>query len=358
MSLGQFFQKEGSHWLRDEGPESDIVISSRVRIARNLADRSFPMLSTGQDQIALLDEIARVAQESGVRELGPFTLLRMGDVSDVDKQVLVEKHLISPALAESGGGAGALLSPDGELSVLINEEDHLRLQCLVPGYQVEHAYEQVDQLDDALEEMLDFAFDEEKGYLTACPTNVGTGMRASVMMHLPVLMATGQMNRILPAVTQVGLAVRGIYGEGSDALGNLFQISNQVTLGQSEQEIIGNLHGVTRQLIEHERAARQRLLSEHRDQLEDRVCRSFGILAYARQIDSKEAMQRLSDVRLGIDLGIIKGVSASILKELMVAIQPGFLQKYYGQEMHPGERDHKRAALMRERLRTDGISEG
>lgn len=357
MSLGQFFQKEGSHWLRDEGPESDIVISSRVRIARNLAGRAFPMIASGQDQNALLDEIATVVEQPDVRALGPFTLLRMADVSEVDKQVLVEKHLISPNLAESTGGAGALLSPDGELSVLINEEDHLRLQCLVPGYQIENAYGQVDRLDDALEEVLDFAFDEEKGYLTACPTNVGTGMRASVMMHLPVLMATGQMNRILPAVTQVGLAVRGIYGEGSDALGNLFQISNQVTLGQSESEIIGNLHGVTRQIIEHERAARQRLLAERRYQLEDRVCRSFGILAYARQIDTKEAMQRLSDVRLGIDLGIIKGVSASILKELMVAIQPGFLQKYYNQEMQPGERDSKRAALMRERLRTDGIAQ-
>lgn len=355
MTLGDFFQGEGSRWLTEEGPESDIVLSSRVRIARNLMGHNFPMLSSAEEQAVLVDEVAQAASAHEVAQLGPFSLLRMWDVSDIDKQVLVEKHLISPALAQSGSG-GALLSTNGELSVLINEEDHLRLQCLEPGYQLETAYNQVDRLDDAFEATLEFSFDEEKGYLTACPTNVGTGMRASVMMHLPVLVVTGQINRILSAVTQVGLAVRGIFGEGSDAQGNLFQVSNQITLGQSEQEIIGNLQGVTRQIIEHERNARQRLFAERRSQVEDRVCRSFGILAYARQVDSKEAMQRLSDVRLGIDLGIIKGVSASILKELMVAIQPGFLQKYYEQEMTPVERDIKRAALIRERLRTDGFN--
>lgn len=350
--MKKLFDEEGSRWLREEGPEADIVISSRVRIARNLIGRSFPMLASEQDQAALLDQVAQVATAGQARELGPFALWRMQDMSDIDKQVLVEKHLISPALSEATQG-GALISPDGGLGVLVNEEDHLRLQCLLPGYQLEAAYAQVNALDDALESELDFAFDEEKGYLTACPTNVGTGMRASVMLHLPVLVMTGQINRILPAVTQVGLAVRGIYGEGSDALGNLFQVSNQITLGQSEQEILGNLHGVARQIIAHERAARERLMQEQRLSVEDRVCRSFGTLAYARQIDSREAMQRLSDVRLGIDLDIIKGVSATILKELMVAIQPGYLQKHFEHEMGAGDRDVKRAALIRERLRTE-----
>ncbi len=354
MSLSDFLSNTTSKWLRDDGPDSDIVISSRVRIARNLTNRPFPMLATERDKQSLFDEVAAAAKQLANRELGNFELLKMADLTDVEKQVLVEKHLISPALLEASGGA-VMLRSDEEISVMLNEEDHLRLQCLLPGYQLDGAYQMVDRLDDALEETLDYSFDETKGYLTACPTNVGTGMRASVMMHLPALVLTGQIGRILSAVTHVGLAVRGIYGEGTDALGNLFQISNQITLGQSEEEIIGNLHGVARQIVDHERGARQYLLRDGKEQIEDRVCRSFGILAYARQIDSKEAMQRLSDVRLGIDLGIIKGVSANILKELMVATQPGFLQKYYGHEMSPAIRDVKRAALMRERLRmTDG----
>ncbi len=352
MSLGDFLSQSGSKWLRDEGPDSDIVISSRLRIARNLAGQSFPTIATEKDQRYVLEAVRQAASGSAVRRLGEFEMLVLKDISDLDKQVMVEKHVVSPALVDAPGGA-VLLRKDEEMSVMVNEEDHLRMQCMLPGYQLDQALKMADELDDAFEETLDFAFDENKGYLTACPTNVGTGMRASIMLHLPVLVVTGNINRILSAVTQVGLTVRGIYGEGSDALGNLFQVSNQITLGQSEQEILSNLHGVANQIIEHERVARQHLLREARMRVEDRVCRSFGILAYSRQIDSKEAMQRLSDVRLGIDLDIIKGVSSSILKELMVATQPGFLQKYYGHEMSPGERDIKRAALIRERLRMD-----
>lgn len=352
MSLGEFFTQAGSMWMREDGPESDIVISSRVRIARNLAAGPFPMLATEADQSRVLAQVTAAAESEAVHRLGEFDVMGMKDLTEVERQVLMEKHLISPALTEAKGAA-VLLRKDEEMSVMVNEEDHLRMQCLLPGYQLEAAYRMANELDDALEETLDFAFDERRGYLTACPTNVGTGMRASVMVHLPVLVMTGHINRILSAVTQVGLAVRGIYGEGSDALGNLFQISNQMTLGQTEEEIIGNLHGVAKQIIQHERDARVHLMRQSKDRVEDRVCRSFGILAYARQIDSKEAMQRLSDVRLGIDLGIIKGVSASILKELMVAIQPGFLQKYYGQAMDPAERDVKRATLIRERLRME-----
>lgn len=352
MSLGDFLAGAASKWLRDEGPEADIVISSRVRIARNLVGTPFPMIASDRDLRKVLEAVQRATSRFDSAEVGTFDLFPMRELSDLQKQVLVEKHLISPALVESGAGA-VLLRKDEEISVMINEEDHLRVQCLLPGYELEQAYLRADSLDDALEATLDLAFDEERGYLTACPTNVGTGMRASVMMHLPALVLTGQINRILSAVTHVGLAVRGLYGEGSDAIGNLFQISNQVTLGHTEQEIIGNLHGVAKQIIDQERSARQYLLAESRDQIEDRVSRSFGILAYARRIDSKEAMQRLSDVRLGIDLSVIRGVSTGILKELMVATQPGFLQTYYGHEMTPTERDVKRAALIRERLRME-----
>ncbi len=352
MSLHDFLSQAASKWLKDDGPESDIVISSRVRIARNLSHQTFPMLSTDNDKEQLLHQVIKASQTPDASRLGPFEVLKLDELNDIDKLVLVEKHLVSPALIEEKGGA-VLLRKDEEISIMVNEEDHLRMQCLLPGYQLEAAYQLANQLDDAFEDSLDFAFDEKKGYLTACPTNVGTGMRVSVMVHLPALVWTEQVNRILSAVTHVGLTVRGIYGEGSDAMGNLFQVSNQVTMGQSEEEIIGNLHSVVRQIIDHERKARRFIVQEAHGRVEDRVCRSFGILAYARQIDSQEALQRLSDVRLGIDMDIIKGVSASILKELMVATQPGFLQKYNGHEMGPGERDSKRAAMIRERLRTD-----
>ncbi len=352
MSVSDFIHRTSGKWLKEDGPEADVVISSRVRLARNLEDQVFPMIAAEQDQQRMLEEVARAAQTDEVRKLGEFHMLPMRDLTPVMRQVLVEKHLVSPALLESRVGA-ILLRMDEELSAMVNEEDHLRIQCVLPGYQPVEAFHLADRLDDAFEHTLDFSFDEQKGYLTACPTNVGTGMRASVMMHLPVLVMTGQINRILSAVGHVGLAVRGIYGEGSDALGNLFQISNQITLGQSEQEILHHLNAVALQIIDHERNARQHLMREAREGIEDRVCRSFGILAYARQIDSKEAMERLSDVRLGIDLGIIKGVSASILKELMVATQPAFLQMFFGQEMTPQERDGKRAAMIRDRLRQE-----
>src|SRR5690606_2870971 len=223
-------------------------------------------------------------------------------------QVLVEKHLISPALANESRCGALILDRTESVSIMVNEEDHLRIQCLYSGFQVKEAWDKASRIDDLFEEAVDYAFDETRGYLTSCPTNVGTGIRASVMMHLPALVMTKQINRILQAVTQVGLAVRGLYGEGSEALGNLFQISNQITLGQSEEEIIDNLHNVARQILEHEKAARQRLLAESRIRLEDRICRSYGTLRHAVVMDSKEAAQRLSDVRLGIDLGLIREV--------------------------------------------------
>ncbi len=355
MGNGSYLNRASSKWLREDGPESDIVISSRIRLARNIADLPFTTMGSESVQEQVVNAVQQAIQSPALAQMGPFDMLYMGAMNDVSKQVLVEKHLVSPGLVDTDSAA-VVIRPDEEVSVMVNEEDHLRIQVMLPGNQLDQAYELANEVDDAFENVIDYAFDEEKGYLTACPTNLGTGLRASLMMHLPALVLTGQINRILSAVTQVGLTVRGIYGEGSDALGNLFQISNQVTLGHSEQEIIGNLQGVATQIIEHERAARQHLLHENKGNIEDRISRSFGILAYARQMGSKEAMQRLSDVRLGIDLGIIKGVSAGILKELMVATQPGFLQQQYGIEMSPAMRDVKRASLIRERLRMEGMN--
>jgi protein arginine kinase len=337
-----------SEWMRVKGPLSDIVFSSRVRLARNLAGLPFPLLSTSTQA----EEVVRLVEEAWkrVRDQHPLLkdaeLIRMSQLSDLEKRVLVEKHLISPSLAEESRHGAVLLSKDESVSIMINEEDHLRIQCLCPGLQLESAW----KLDDLFEHHLAYAFDDQCGYLTSCPTNVGTGIRASVMVHLPALAMTQQLPRIFPAITQVGLAVRGIYGEGSEALGQLYQVSNQVTLGQAEGEILDKLQGVVRQMIEHEHVARRRLQEVSPVQLEDRVWRSYGILAHSRIIDSKESMMRLSDVRLGIDLGIIQGVSANVMNELMVMTQPGFLQKYFGERLDAEERDVRRAKLIRERL--------
>ncbi len=233
---------------------------------------------------------------------------------------------------------------------MVNEEDHIRIQCLYPGLQIDDAWKMASLIDDLFEAKLDYSFDEKRGYLTSCPTNVGTGIRASVMIHLPALVISNQINRIISAITQVGLTVRGIYGEGSEALGNLFQISNQITLGQSEEDIIENLYGVVRQIIDHEKQARIQLLRDSKVQIEDRVGRSYGTLLHAKIINSKEATERLSDVRLGIDLNMVNGIPANVFNELMVLIQPGFLQQYAGQ-MTPFERDAKRADIIREKLK-------
>jgi len=275
---------------------------------------------------------------------------RLSDLTELEKLVLVEKHLISPALAGESRSGALILGRDESISIMINEEDHLRIQVLYPGFQIREAWEFASKIDDIFEESVDYAFDEKYGYLTSCPTNVGTGIRASVMMHLPALVMTGQINRILTAVTQVGLAVRGLYGEGSEATGNLFQVSNQLTLGQSEGEIIDNLYSVARQIIAHEKAARERLLADSRPRVEDRVRRSYGILKYANIIDSKEASQRLSDVRLGVHLGLLPQVNEQTLNELLVSTQPGFLQQSFGEALTPEQRDMTRAQMIRSRL--------
>ncbi|MBO8172717.1 MAG: protein arginine kinase [Bacillaceae bacterium] len=350
MSLQRFMKEAVSEWMRGKGPDSDIVISSRIRIARNLVEHPFPMLATDSQLEAVIEKVIGASGQEAFQQLGDFELVKMEDLSDLEKRVLIEKHLISPNLAEESRKGAVLLSNNESVSIMINEEDHIRIQCLFPGFQLKEAWNLANKIDDIFEKQLDYAFDEKRGYLTSCPTNAGTGIRASVMMHLPALVMTQQMNRILSAIGQVGLVVRGIYGEGSEALGNLFQVSNQVTLGQSEQEIIDNLESVARQIVEQERMARKQLMEKSKIVLEDKVCRSYGILQHARVIESKEAAQRLSDLRLGIDLGIINNVSANILNELMVMTQPGFLQQYSGQKLTPEQRDEKRARLIRERL--------
>ncbi|MFX3631158.1 MAG: protein arginine kinase [Candidatus Pristimantibacillus sp.] len=356
MTKRRFSQQALSDWMKGDGPESEIVISSRVRVARNLRQLPFPMLATNQQSNEAMEQLTNVAISGKLEPIGIFETIVLSELNELDRRVLVEKHLISPSLANESRGGAVILSDNESVSIMINEEDHLRIQCLYPGFQIKEAWALANRIDDIFEAETNYAFDEKRGYLTSCPTNVGTGIRASVMMHLPALVMTQQINRILSAVTQVGLAVRGLYGEGSEALGNLFQISNQITLGQSENEIINNLYGVAKQIIEHEKAARVRLMSESRLRIEDRVKRSYGILAYAAVMDSKESAQRLSDVRLGVDLGLLNDVSPQVMNELIVMTQPGFLQQVFNEKMSAEQRDFRRAELIRKQLRgqTDG----
>ncbi len=350
MPKGHFTHDALCDWMKGEGPESDIVISSRIRIARNLRTYPFPMLATNQQSLEVLHKLQQLHQHPDMEGIEKLELLPLSELSELEKRVLVEKHLISPALANESRNSAVLLSMNETISIMVNEEDHLRIQCLYPGFQLHETWSLANGVDDLFESHLDYAFDEKRGFLTSCPTNVGTGIRASVMMHLPALVLSQQMNRILSAITQVGLAVRGLYGEGSEATGNIFQVSNQITLGQSEQEIIDNLHSVARQIIEHERAAREKLMQESKLRIYDRVKRSYGILSYAEVMDSKEASQRLSDVRLGIDLGIIQNINKYTMNELMVMTQPGFLQQYFQAKLSADERDIRRAQLIRNKL--------
>lgn len=353
MSIESFMNDAISPWMKNEGAESDIVISSRVRLARNLQNTPYPILAKPEQLEDIISQVEKKYAGQIHHRFGVLELLQMNDLKENEKRVLVEKHLISPNLSNDAKAGAVLLSEDESLSIMVNEEDHFRVQCLLSGFQLDEVLNYANNMDDWLEEKLDFAFDEKRGYLTSCPTNVGTGLRSSVMMHLPALVLTKKFNRILPAINQLGLVVRGIYGEGSEARGNLFQISNQTTLGKSEKDIVEDLRSVVSQLIQHERAARESLLQQSQIHLEDRIHRSYGILAYSRRIESKEAMQRLSDVRLGIDMGLIKDVKGNILNELMILTQPGFLQQYAGVALSSEDRDQRRATLIRERLKLE-----
>lgn len=352
MSLKETVNNAYSSWMEGTGPDADVVISSRVRAARNLSDFPFPHLLSSEKAEQVLHAIQLAVNSRSVKNSsGNLELVRLNELQPIERQILVEKHLISPDLLEKNLNIRAIvLSDDEVLSIMVNEEDHLRMQCLLPGLQLREAWMLIDKLDDAMEQTLDFAFSERLGYLTACPTNVGTGLRASVMVHLPGLVLTNQIYNVLTAVSKLGITVRGLYGEGTESKGNLFQVSNQITLGQSEDEIIENLISITKKLLAQERSARQALLNERREFLEDRVCRAYGALAQARIITSEEAMRLLSDVRLGVDMGIIKKVHPRTINELLVMTRPAYLIRLSGKEMTPHQRDVKRAELIRQKL--------
>ncbi len=357
MSFDDAVDRTLSSWMKKDGPEGDIVFGTRIRLARNLTKTPFPAL-TDREQLQKVLEKGSILPDS-LGSICQLRFLRMAEVEKLERQVMVEKHLISPRHAEETAHKGLLLSEQEDISIMINEEDHFRIQVLTPGLQLEYAWELGNRIDDGIEEQLDYAFDETRGYLTACPTNVGTGMRASVMLHLPALARVNQLSKVLSSVSQFGLVVRGLYGEGSDSYGNIFQISNQVSLGHTEDEMIEHLAKVTGQIITSERQARDYLSQpERRLASEDSIYRSYGILANARVIGTKEALELLSQVRLGIDLGLITHLDQKILKELMVLTRSAHLQKLMGQNLHSEERDRLRASLIRDRLRVDKDTKG
>jgi protein arginine kinase len=325
-------------WIDSEGPKSNVVISSRIRLARNLANLPFPHLMKDQD----INNLFQLIEDNLDTFSFKIDFLRLKELTKLERQVLVEKHLISPEHAKKANG-GLILNEDKSLSIMIFEEDHFRIQVILPGLNITEAFVFADKMDDLLENRLDFAFDENYGFLTSCPTNVGTGLRASVMVHLPGLVLTKQANKILSALSHVGVVVRGLYGEGTETLGNLFQISNQITIGRSEEEIINNLYTVVLKLINQEIGARELLLQEAKPVLLDRVHRAYGILTNARIITSEEALSLLSDLKLGIELNLLENLDPKLFNKLMVAIQPAYLQYSNNKEMSPMERDTYRA---------------
>ncbi|HEX9780410.1 MAG TPA: protein arginine kinase [bacterium] len=344
--------KHTGEWLRGTGPVADIVMSSRIRLARNLAKTPFAVRATSQSrrevQDAVKDAVGRAPGLNGA------LMFDLEELTEVDRQCLVERHLVSREFIAEPEHKSIVIGPDEILALMINEEDHLRIQALQSGLNLQDAWELIDGLDDELSDLLPFAFTNDWGYLTCCPTNTGTGMRGSVMLHLPALVMTKQINKMLHTITKLGLAARGLYGEGTEATGNFFQISNQVTLGRTEAELIESIERILRQVIEHEQNARESLIANNRVQLEDRICRAFGIMRHARTMSSQETLDLLSAVRLGVDLELMNGLNRSTLNELFLLSQPAHLQKLEHKTLSARQRDETRARLIRERLDSPG----
>jgi protein arginine kinase len=320
-----------------------------VRLARNLKGKPFPGWAKKAERVSVLEEIRSAVEQ--LPEMEASFSEKLEDLSALEKQVLVERHLISREHAAKGAGSAVVMNTAQTLSFMINEEDHLRMQAIRAGLQLDEVYAMINQTDSELEDVLDFAFHNDLGYLTACPTNVGTGMRASAMMHLPGLVMSEQVNKIINSVNKIGLAVRGLHGEGTEAMGNLFQVSNQTTLGETEEEIIGRLNKVIFQILEHEQNARQILLQQRAETLLDQIGRAYGILCHAHSITSKEALNLLSFIKMGVDLGLFPPKNRLHVDELFIETQPAHLQKgLQVAKLGAEERDSLRAALIRAKL--------
>jgi protein arginine kinase len=348
MNLDNLTHNSGE-WLRGAGPEADIVISSRIRLARNLSAFPFTnrasMHQKAEAEAYMRERVAKI-------DFAPsLEYITVAALTPLDRQLLVERQLISRELASAEGPRGLALAAPETMSIMVNEEDHLRLQVIRSGFALDEAWSDIDRLDDAMEQKVNYAFSEEFGYLTACPTNVGTGMRSSVMLHLPALVLTKQIEKVFRALQKINLAVRGLYGEGSRASGDFYQISNQVTLGKSEVGILNEIREVIPQIISYERQARSTLTRESRQALHDRVSRAFGTLQSATMMTSEETMDLLSIVRLGVNLGLIEDITIPAVNELFIHTQPAHLQKLMGAALDGEERNSARARYLRTRLR-------
>jgi len=337
------------NWMKANLLENNMVLSSRIRLARNFKEIPFPhKLSEEKAREVVTSVEEAVYNASPMRD--NYKSLYLWQQDDNTCRGFVEKHFISPKLVGNKEKSAFIIDNEQIVSIMVNEEDHIRLQTIAGGLNLEEAYEFADKLDNLLEEKLEYAFDEKLGYLTACPTNIGTGLRASVMIHLPALAINNELDGVYNAVTKVGMTIRGLYGEGSRSEGNLFQISNQVTLGLSEEDIINNLKAVVRQIINQENMSREQLVNKYRYELEDKIQRSVGILKSAVILDSKECLNLLSNVRLGVEMGIIKDIDLALMNTLLVETQPATLQQVVNSKLTEKERDFNRAKLVREKL--------
>jgi protein arginine kinase len=346
MKLSDLTSQAGE-WLRGSGPMSEVVISSRIRLARNVSGYPFLTRCSKSKRQELEEKIRETILESRLSTL----YVDLESAPEIDRLLLVERHLISRPHKDAQGARGVAVGENETLAIMVNEEDHLRIQVLRSGLQLEEAWEQIDAVDDQLESSLDFAFSPRFGYLTACPTNVGTGLRVSVMLHLPALRLTSEIEKVFRAAKEMRLAVRGLYGEGTEATGDFYQISNQTTLGKSEEEIIGDFkHVVIPKIIHYEHQARSALLSERLVALDDKVFRALGLLRSARLMETEETLAALSHVRLGVNLKRLKDLDINKVNELFLLTQEAHLQRILGKKLEGEARRAARAEFIRQRL--------
>lgn len=347
MRIEDLIQAPGE-WLRGSGPDAEIVISTRIRLARNVQGFPFPTRADAKERARVERFIrGKIEGNHAVPKLHYFPL---ADLSPVDRMVLLERHLISREHASSEQNAGVAIAPDESVSVMVNEEDHLRIQVIRSGFQPTETWEQASAVDDALGKRIPFSFHPEFGFLTACPTNVGTGMRISVLLHLPALVLTKQIEKVFHALGRIAFIVRGLYGEGTQASGDFYQVSNQITLGKPEEALVTDLKNIVPEIVRFERTWRDRLMKENRRKIEDRIWRAWAVLRYSRCISSEETLEYLSFVRLGVHLGVLKDVNLATVNDLFVFSQPGHLQKAANRALDAEERDAARADWIRKGL--------
>ncbi len=348
-----FGKNQDKKWYQSEGKNSDVVISTRLRLARNLNGYPFPHIMSDEQKAAVNCKVKDVLLNGNSALRDSFKYIQAEDLNSCQLAGLVERHLISPEFAQNPKGRAFLLMNDESVSIMLNEEDHVRIQVMGSGFDLEGVYDMADKIDTLLDETLNFAFDEELGYLTACPTNLGTGMRASVMLHLPATEADGTLRRIAGSLSKVGATMRGSYGEGSKSIGALYQVSNQVTLGISEKDTISNLSEITNQIIALEKKSRMNLLQS--EQCQDNIWRALGILKSARMMSGKEFADLYSAVRMGVAEGTISGITLDKLSDIFTMVQPASIMEQCGGNMTPEQRDKKRAEILRSELKDTEI---